>query len=56
MLCGSKCFVVKMELNGTKQVKQVTARNSVGARKLIRAQYGTDVEVLSVKEGKRNPY
>lgn len=56
MLCGSKCFLVNLELNGTKQIKQVTARNPVGARKLIRRRYGVDVEILSVKEGKQNSY
>ncbi|MFS0575771.1 hypothetical protein AB1K83_09055 [Sporosarcina sp. 179-K 3D1 HS] len=54
MMCGSKCFLVEMEHNGTKQIKQVIARNSVGARKVIRGEYGAEVQILSVKEEKRN--
>jgi hypothetical protein len=52
MMCGSKCFLVEMELNGTKQIKQVTAKTFVGARKVIRGKYGAEVEILSVKEKK----
>ncbi|MFC5590017.1 hypothetical protein ACFPRA_14010 [Sporosarcina soli] len=51
MMCGSKCFLVEMELGGT---KQVTARNSVGARKVIRGEFGAGVTILSVKEEKRH--
>lgn len=54
MMCGSKCFLVEMELNGTKQIKQVTARTPVGARKVIRGEYGANAEIVSVKEEKRN--
>lgn len=54
MICGSKCFLVEMELEGTKQIKQVTARNSVGARKVIRGEFGAGVTILSVKEEKRH--
>lgn len=52
MMCGSKCFLVKTELNGTKQLKKVNARTPVAARKVIRSKYGADVEILSVKEEK----
>ncbi len=54
MMCGSKCFLVEMELEGTKQIKHVTARNSVGARKVIRGEFGAEVTILSVKEEKRH--
>ncbi len=54
MMCGSKCFLVEMELNGTREFKQVTARTPVGARKVIRGEYGVDAEIVSVKEAKRN--
>ncbi|WP_252504921.1 hypothetical protein [Sporosarcina sp. Marseille-Q4943] len=54
MMCGSKCFLVKMENNGTKQIKQVIARNPIGARKVIRGKYGAGVEILSVREEKRH--
>ncbi|WP_342512133.1 hypothetical protein MKY34_16065 [Sporosarcina sp. FSL K6-1522] len=54
MICGSKCFLVEMELDGTKQIKQVTARTPVGARKVIRGKYGAEVEILSVKKERRN--
>lgn len=53
MMCGSKCFVVEMKLNGTKQIKQVTARTPVGARKVVRGEFGADAEIVSVKEEKR---
>lgn len=52
MMCGSKCFLVKTELNGTKQINKVTARTPVGARKVVRSKYGADVEIISVKEEK----
>lgn len=54
MLCGSKCFIVKMELGGFQEIKQVTARNPIGARKIIRGEYGADAKILSVREEKRN--
>lgn len=54
MLCGSKCFLVEVELGEGKKTKQVTARNSIGARKVIRGEYGAEVNILSVKERKRS--
>ncbi|MDW0116523.1 hypothetical protein QTL97_06225 [Sporosarcina thermotolerans] len=54
MMCGSKCFIVTMEQNGTKEIKQVNARTPIGARKVIRGEYGAKVEILSVKEKKWN--
>lgn len=53
-MCGSKCFIVEMEMNGTKLTKQVTARNAVGARKVIRGHYGANVRILSAKENTKN--
>lgn len=53
MKCGAKCFVVEMELDGTKKTKQVHARTPISARKVIRAAYGRDANILSVKEEKR---
>lgn len=53
MMCGSKCFLVEMELEETKQIKQVTAKTPIGARKVIRGEYGAGVAILSVKEKKR---
>lgn len=49
MMCGAKCFLVEIMLNGTKQAKQVTARTPIGARKVIRAEYGTAVDIVTVK-------
>lgn len=54
MMCGSKCFLVEMKLNGTRELKKVTARTPVGARKVIKGEYGAGTEILSVKEAKRN--
>lgn len=53
MMCGSKCFLVEMSVDGTKQLKQVIARNSIGARKIVRGEFGTEAAILSVKEKKR---
>ncbi|WP_216830229.1 hypothetical protein [Alkalihalobacterium elongatum] len=53
MRCGSKCFLVEMELKGEKQIKSVTARTPVDARKTIRKEFGTDANILSVTEEKR---
>ena len=53
MRCGSKCFLVEMEVNGEKQVKPVTARTPVDARKTIRLEYGAEAQILSVREEKK---
>jgi len=53
MKCGAKCFLVEIENNGKLELKPVTARTSVSARKLIRHEYGSDVEIISVKEDKK---
>nr|WP_198044781.1 hypothetical protein [Lysinibacillus timonensis] len=55
MRCGSKCFLVEMEVDGKKVVKSVTARTPVQARKTIRLEYGEGPEILSViEESKKN--
>lgn len=54
MRCGSKCFLVTIEMNGEKQIKPVTARSPVDARKTIRMEYGAEAQILSVtKEEKK---
>lgn len=54
MRCGSKCFLVTIEENGEKQIKPVTARSPVDARKTIRLEYGAETQILSViKEDKK---
>ncbi|MFD0769587.1 hypothetical protein ACFQZ1_12235 [Bacillus sp. CGMCC 1.60114] len=53
MRCGSKCFLVEMEIKGEKQIRSVTARTSVEARKTIRIKYGAEAHVLSVIEEKK---
>ncbi|PLT32041.1 hypothetical protein [Bacillus sp. V5-8f] len=53
MRCGSKCFLVEMEMNGEQQSKPVTARSPVEARKTIRIEYGKEANVLSVREEKK---
>jgi len=50
MRCGSKCFVVEMEIRGEMRREAVTARTSVDARKTIRIEYGTEAQILSVRE------
>ena len=54
MKCGSKCFLVEVELNGEKKTKRINARTPVSARKVIRGQYGADAVILSAVEEKRN--
>lgn len=49
MKCGAKCFLVEVEENGdTKQIS-VNARTPVAARKVIRKQYGSNIEIVRVK-------
>lgn len=55
MRCGSKCFLVEMEIKGEKQIKPVTARIPANARKTIRLEYGAEAQVLSVIEEKKKP-
>ncbi|UOE58664.1 hypothetical protein HPB58_15105 [Priestia filamentosa] len=56
MRCGSKCFIVEIEVEGQKQMKSVTARTSIEARKTIRGAYGTEAHILSVIEEKRRTF
>lgn len=53
MMCGSKTFLVELELDGIKINKQIIARNAIGARKVIRKEFGADARILSVREEKR---
>lgn len=53
MRCGSKCFLVEVEINGEKQLKTVNARTPVDVRKTIRNEYGKGVIIVSVKEEKK---
>lgn len=53
MRCGAKCFLVKIELKGETQIKSVTARTQVDARKTIRGEYGKEAVILSVSEEKK---
>ncbi|WP_198158788.1 hypothetical protein [Robertmurraya korlensis] len=54
MRCGSKCYLVTIEMNGEKQIMPVTARSPVEARKAIRLEYGAEAQILSViKEEKK---
>lgn len=56
MLCGSKCFFVEMEGNGKKDTKSIIARTPAEARKTVRKKFGKKIEIISVREGKRNTY
>jgi len=51
--CGSKCFLVEVELNGEKQTKPVVTRTAAGARKIIRLEYGAEAQILTVTEEKK---
>ena len=50
MRCGSKCFIVEMEVKGEMRRESVTARTPVDARKTIRVEYGAEAQILSVRE------
>lgn len=53
MRCGSKCFVVEIEVNGEKRRMPVNARTSVDARKAIRIEYGAEARILTVTEERK---
>lgn len=55
MMCGSKCFLVEIELDGEMKIKRVNARTPVNARKVIRGKYGDDAVILSAVAEKKNP-
>ena len=48
MRCGSKCFVVEMEIKGQKQMKWVNARTPADARKAVRLEFGAETAILKV--------
>ena len=48
MRCGAKRFFVEIETDGVKQKKTVTARTPAEARKRMRMQCGSQIEVVSV--------
>ncbi|HZH59816.1 MAG TPA: hypothetical protein VEY70_09610 [Metabacillus sp.] len=50
MRCGSKCFIVDVEIKGETVRKSVTARTPVDARKTIRINSGSEAHILSVRE------
>lgn len=54
MKCGSKCFLIEMELDGETIIKRINERTPVSARKVIRKQYGADAVIISAVEEKRN--
>lgn len=56
MRCGEKRFFVEIELDGVKQKKTVTARTPVEARKRIRMECGSQVEILSVTRERENKF
>lgn len=54
MQCGSKCFVVEVEVNQKKITKKVNARTPIAARKIIRGQYGADAVIISAVTDKKH--
>lgn len=52
MQCGSKCFIVTLEVNDETIQKKIRARTPVAARKTIRQQYGDRATILSATEEK----
>lgn len=54
MKCGSKCFLVEVEINGEIRTERINERTPVGARKFIRGKYGDDAVIISAVAEKRN--
>lgn len=48
MQCGAKCFLVEVELANVKKRITVLARSPITARKKLRKQYGTSLDIISV--------
>ena len=53
MRCGSKCFLVEIEVNGEKQSKSVITRTPVQARKMIRMEYGAAARIVKVTKSEK---
>lgn len=51
--CGTKCFLIEIEVNGEKHIKSVLARTPAEARKTIRIDYGAEANILSFQEEKK---
>jgi len=49
MKCGAKCFLVEVEQHDERMVIPVNARTPIAARKVIRKEYGSNVEIVRVK-------
>lgn len=49
MRCGTKCFQVEFELKDKNIEKFVVARTPQEARKFIRKEYGSDINIISVR-------
>lgn len=55
MKCGSKCFIVEVELNGEVKTERINARTPVDARKVTRGKYGVNAVIRSAVAEKRKP-
>lgn len=53
MMCGSRCYLVEVEVDGFKKRKRVNARTPVNARKFIRKRYGKDAIIHSAVAQKK---
>jgi mitochondrial fission protein ELM1 len=51
--CGAKCFQVELEKDSGKLLKPVVARTPAEVRKRIRKEFGTEVQIVSVREEKK---
>lgn len=56
MRCGAKRYFVEAIANEEKIIKTVIARTPAEARKKFRSQFGVQIEIISVKEAKRNTF
>ena len=53
MRCGSKCFLVEIEVNGKKQSKSVISRTPAQARKMIRMEYGAAAQIVKITKSEK---
>lgn len=54
MKCGSKCFLVEIEVNGERQTKKIRERSAIRARKAVRSELGSEAIILSAIEEKKH--
>lgn len=52
MVCGSKRYDARVEIEGQTYNETVTARTPAEARKALRRRYGKTIDIITVRERK----